>query len=325
MGIKFNGREIESLMANDQTIIEAMINGRIVWPEESDFHWQPNPDMVWARSQWEALSNGRHGYLRMHYAKDLINDFFFEGTTVVTSDGHTYHSENINGYVEHIWDFSNSRVSEIYPDTKVVWIMYFPNETNVYPSTIEYGETYFCFDGVTVDWSSFLFTDIAYFDLLNQATIFLDDNGVSLYWGVFQMCTKLQAVPKELTNQFNKYRLLGIFSGCYLLESVPYLDMTNAVYAQLMFEGLTNLKELKLVNINIAIDLSPCVNLTKSSLRNVLAGLKDRTGQETLAIGLGAVNIAKLTQNELSVAINKNWNVVATITEWPDFSGEVID
>ena len=71
MGIKFNGREIESLKANGFMIIEAMINGRIVWPEESDFHWQPNPDMVWARSQWEALSQGRIGYLRMHYAKTL--------------------------------------------------------------------------------------------------------------------------------------------------------------------------------------------------------------------------------------------------------------
>lgn len=72
-----------------------------------------------------------------------------------------------------------------------------------------------------------------------------------------------------------------------------------------MFEGRTNLKELKLVNINISIDLSPCINLTKSSLRNELAGLKDRTGQEKLAIGLGAGNIAKLTESELSVALNK--------------------
>jgi hypothetical protein len=51
----------------------------------------------------------------------------------------------------------------------------------------------------------------------------------------------------------------------------------------------------------------------------VLAGLTDRTGQEKLAIGLGAANIAKLSQSELSVALNKNWDVVETITDWPVF------
>lgn len=321
MGIKFNGREIGGIQAKGHLIIGAMINGRIVWPEETDFHWQPNPDMVWARSQWEALSNGRHGYLRMHYSKDLINDFFFEVGTVITSDGQTYFIESSENYVEHIWDFSSSRNSEVYPDTKVVWTMYCPNNLSVYPSTIEYGETYFCFDGVTTDWYSFLWSDIAYFDLLNQASVYIDDGSVALYLGFFNECDRLQAIPKEFTNQLSAYRLRGIFSGCALI-SVPYLDMENAVYGQAMFDGLTNLKELKLVNINIAIDLSPCINLTKSSLRNVLAGLKDRIGQEKLAIGLGAANIGKLTQSELNVAINKNWDVIETITEWPDYSEE---
>lgn len=322
MGIKFNGRDIGSIQAKDHLIIEAMINGRIVWPEETDFHWLPNPDMVWARSQWEALSNERHGYLRMHYSKDLINDFFFEVGTVVTSDGQTYFIESGDNYLEHIWDFSSSRNSEVYPDTKVVWTMYFPNETEVYPSTIQYGETYFCFDGVTADWYLFLWTDIAYFDLLNQASVYLDDNRVALYLGFFNECSKLQAIPKEFTNQLSPYRLRCIFSGCYVLESVPYLDMTNAFYGLGMFDERVNLKELNLVNINIAIDLSFCINLTKSSLQNVLAGLKDRNGQEKLSIGLGSVNIAKLTQNELNVAINKNWEIVETITEWPDYSEE---
>lgn len=322
MGIKFKGREIESLKANGFTIIEAMINGRIVWPEESDFHWQPNPDMVWARSQWEALSHGRIGYLRMHYAKDLVNDFIFEEGTVVTSDGQTYHNSAATYGVEHVWNYSNSRVSALYPTTKVVWTMYFPTNPVIYPSTIEYGETYFCFDGVMADWYPCLWTDIAYFDLLNQASVYLDDDSVALYLGFFNECRKLQAVPKEFTMKLSAYRLRGIFPAHQYLVSVPYLDMENAVYGQAMFDGLSNLKELKLLNINISIDLSPCINLTKSSLRNVLAGLIDRTGQEKLAIGLGAANIAKLSQSELSVAVNKNWDVVETITEWPVYPEE---
>lgn len=322
MGINFKSREIESLKANGLTIIEAMINGRIVWPEESDFHWLPNPDMVWARSQWQALSQGRSGYLRMHYAKDLVNDYFYEEGTVVTSDGQTYHNSAASFGLEHIWDYSNSRVSEVYSNTKVVWTMYFPNTPVVYPSTIEYGETYLCFDGVSADWYPCLWTDIAYFDLLNQASVYLDDDSVALYLGFFNGCRKLQALPQAFTMKLNSYRLQGIFSGCAALVSIQYLDMENAVYGQGMFDGLLNLKELKLLNINIAIDLSPCPNLTKSSLRNVLAGLKDRTDQEKLAIGLGAANLAKLTQSELSVAVNKNWDVVEAITEWPDYSEE---
>lgn len=278
-----------------------------------------SPTPIWSglKNQWEALAQGRIGYLRMHYAKDLVNDFFYEQGTVVTSDGQTY--QNSEG-VEHIWDYSNSRVSAVYPTTKVVWTMYFPNNPAVYPSTIEYGETYFCFDGVTADWYPCLWTDIAYFDLLNQASVFIDDSSVALYLGFFNECRKLQAIPKEFTMILSAYRLRGIFSGCTALTSVPYLDMTNAIYGMGMFEGRTNLKELKLVNINTSIDLSPCINLTKSSLRNVLAGLTNRTGQDKLAIGLGAANIAKLSQSELSVALNKNWDVVETITNWPDYS-----
>lgn len=158
----------------------------------------------------------------LHHAKDLVNDFIFEEGTAVTSDGQTYHNSAATYGVEHIWNYSNSRVSEVYPNTKVVWTMYFPNTSAVYPASIEYGETYFCFDGVTADWYPCLWTDIAYFDLLNQASVYLDDDSVALYLGFFNECRKLQAVPKEFTMKLNAYRLRGIFPGHQYLVSVQY-------------------------------------------------------------------------------------------------------
>ncbi|WKY46127.1 hypothetical protein Q5O14_08565 [Eubacteriaceae bacterium ES2] len=318
MGIRYNNREIESLYANGHNIIEAMINGRIVWPEE-EYHWQPNVDMIWARSQWEALSGGQTGYLRMHYSTDLISDIFFDVGTVVTSDGSTYELNWDNVPADHIWDYSNSRQSEVYPEKKVVWTMFFPAESYVYLHELETGESYFCFDGIDFEWTSLIWTDIAYFDLLNGATPYFDSSLDAYPRGFFLGCEKLQAIPKEFNFKLSAYRIEAIFSGCYSLISVPYLDLENAYLGIGMFDSTSKLRELNLVNINVAIDLTPCPNLTKASLINVLHGLMDRTGQETLQIGFGATNLLKLTQSDLNIATIKNWEVVETVTEWPEW------
>ncbi|WKY46058.1 hypothetical protein Q5O14_08175 [Eubacteriaceae bacterium ES2] len=320
MGIRFNNREIGSLYANGHDIIEAMINGRIVWPEE-EFHWQPNADMIWARSQWEALSSGRYGFLRMHYSKDLINDFFFEPGTFMTSDGATYEVTMDNMPIEHTWDFSNSRQSEVYRDTKVVWTICFPDSIDPYPMGIEYGETYYCFDGISIGWHNLLYCEIAYFDLLNNATPYFDSSWDGVAMGFFNGFSKLQALPKEFTFKLDCYRLQAIFSGCETLIAVPYLDIENAYSGMGMFDGLGTLRELGLVNINVSLDLSPCPSLTRSSLKNVIAGLIDRTEQTAYQIKFGGVNLAKLSQSDLQAVSAKNWEIVETVTDYPELNG----
>jgi hypothetical protein len=294
---------------NGNNIVEAMINGRIVWPEE-EFHWQPNADMIWARSQWEALSGGRSGYLRMHYSSDLISDFFYQLGTVITSDGATYEVTMSNGPIKHTWDYSNSRQSEVYTEKKVVWTAWFPNSIDAYPHELDSNEVYYCFDGVNISWSDLIDSGIAYFDLLNNANPYYDESWDGYAYGFFNGLKRLQAIPNEFRPKLDVYRLSGIFAGCSSLVYVPYLDMENAEVSSLLNTIPSGIRVLNLVNVNISIDLSVCPNLTKSSLISTLNGLADRTGLEQHQICLGQSNTARLSQSDLNIAINKNWIIV---------------
>ena len=47
----------------------------------------------------------------------------------------------------------------------------------------------------------------------------------------------------------------------------------------------------------------------RASLRALINGLADRTGQSTLILTLGATLIAKLTEDDIAIATNKNWTI----------------
>ncbi len=315
MGIKFRNCDIESICINGHNVVEAMINGRVVWPDQQEeWQWQPNADMVWARSQWDEVSNGRSGFLRMHYSKDMINEFFYESGTIMTSDGATYEVTIDNMPLEHVWDYSNSRQSEVYPDTKVAWTAWFPTSIDVYPYVLDSDEIYYCFDGVNVSWSNLLDSGIAYFDLLNNAYLYYDESWDGYAHGFFDGFKRLQAIPNEFRPKLDSYRLSGVFAGCDSLVCVPYLDMENAEVYNTLYAIPSGIRILNLVNVNISIDLSLYPNLTKSSLISTLTGLVDRTGLEQRQICLGVSNTARLSRGDLDIAVNKNWVIVDELT-----------
>lgn len=52
------------------------------------------------------------------------------------------------------------------------------------------------------------------------------------------------------------------------------------------------------------------VNLDRASLRSMINGVADLTGQTAATMTIGAVNIAKLTEEDIAIATNKNWTIV---------------
>jgi hypothetical protein len=51
------------------------------------------------------------------------------------------------------------------------------------------------------------------------------------------------------------------------------------------------------------------LGLTRKSLRAVINGLADLTGQTTQTLTIGATLMAKLTEEDIAIATNKNWNL----------------
>lgn len=49
--------------------------------------------------------------------------------------------------------------------------------------------------------------------------------------------------------------------------------------------------------------------MTAEMLRDLIANLGDNTGYPTLALTLGATNLAKLTDEDIAIATTKNYTV----------------
>ena len=62
--------------------------------------------------------------------------------------------------------------------------------------------------------------------------------------------------------------------------------------------------------LKISISLTHIINLDRASLRAVINGLADLTGQTAQTLTLGATLMAKLTEEDIAIATNKNWTII---------------
>ena len=87
------------------------------------------------------------------------------------------------------------------------------------------------------------------------------------------------------------------------------LDFSGVTQAPGVFEHayeLTNVTFGK--NLSVSISFSFCKKLTHDSLMSIINNLATVTTPQTLTIG--ATNIAKLSSDEIAIAVNKGWTVV---------------
>ena len=60
-------------------------------------------------------------------------------------------------------------------------------------------------------------------------------------------------------------------------------------------------------NINVDLSLEDCSNISVESLMSIIDNLMEVN--ETRILKLGAVNLAKLTETQIKVAVDKGWSV----------------
>jgi surface protein len=132
----------------------------------------------------------------------------------------------------------------------------------------------------------------------------------------------------DMKNATSIYFMFGDKSGCLVLDfrkwEIP--NVTNAAG----FLGLGSITSPKLRSIigdetidNVLLNnttalkglktnfyLTANTNLDRASLRAVINGLADLTGQTAQTLYLGAALLAKLTDEDIAIATNKNWTIV---------------
>lgn len=125
---------------------------------------------------------------------------------------------------------------------------------------------------------------------------------------MFGDCRSLTTIPQlDTSNGTNFY---GMFSGCTSLTTV---ELTSFVASQNMFSGCSALENLTVTGTitvnNNYLNLSYSPKLTVDSLMSVINALSDNTGKTTYTVTLGATNLAKLTDEQKQIAIDKNYTL----------------
>lgn len=131
----------------------------------------------------------------------------------------------------------------------------------------------------------------------------------------FQGCSSLKEFPLEDTRNIQSMK--GFLTGCYSLTNIT-LDLSSIAgptYAEI-FKGSNGSEYLTDVTIRgtIYVNLSYlvfgyCNNLTVNSLLSIINALADYSNGETHKAILGPTNLAKLSQEQIQIATNKNWTL----------------
>ena len=174
----------------------------------------------------------------------------------------------------------------------------------------------------------------------------LDTSNVTTMTSMFNRCTNLKTIPTMNTNKVTSMALMFYYSG---ITTIPELDTSNVTNVYNMFYscsdlitipklnfenvdnvsgflygagnvinigGFENLGKAYLTNksanyTNYGLVLTNCSKLTHDSLMNIINNLYDikTKGCKEQRLQLGPTNLAKLTDEEKQIAINKGWNV----------------
>ena len=133
---------------------------------------------------------------------------------------------------------------------------------------------------------------------------------------VFYNCTALESASLSDGTTTIGY---CIFDGCKALKTV-YLPssittatnncLTSTSSAYYAFYNCTALEDVQLgQDWNMSLRLNVSNNLTVDSMVAMFNSLKDLTGDTAKTLTLGSTNLAKLTDEQKAIAINKNWTL----------------
>lgn len=152
----------------------------------------------------------------------------------------------------------------------------------------------------SIDSSAFYYNN-------NLKSITLSKNLTLISDRAFRDCHSLAEI-----NIISKIEKIGdyAFQGCVSLEKIN-LPKTLGVISSTAF---INCKKLQFVTLGDGfnaknLDLSASTLYTRETIVSWLNALADRTGQTAYKLTIGATNLAKLTEEDILIATNKNWTL----------------
>ena len=134
----------------------------------------------------------------------------------------------------------------------------------------------------------------------------LDTSKVTNMNSMFFVCSKLTTIPQLDTS--NVTDMGSMFSICSSLTVIPQFDASKVTNMTSMFYICSSLTAIHMININANLDISSSTKFTREALVEIIGNLKAQTSGSKKLI-MGSENLAKLTDEDKSVATGKGWTL----------------
>lgn len=168
------------------------------------------------------------------------------------------------------------------------------------------------YSGYNVDYITNLDTskvtnmNYMFFQCRNLTTIpQLNTSNVNLMNYMFSGCTKLATIPLSDTSKVT--HMNNMFESCSALTTIPPLNTSKVTNMNKIFYGCTSLKSILMYGMKVNFDISASTQFETEDLVTILNNLATVTSTRTLT--MGSTNLAKLSDEQKQIAINKGWTL----------------
>lgn len=134
---------------------------------------------------------------------------------------------------------------------------------------------------------------------------FSDTENVDNFTEMFYNCGILTTIPLLDTSQV--LFMTNTFTYCYELISIPKLDVSKVVGMDGAFRACSKLEQIHMTGMKASFDIHYSTKFTREALVEILNNLATVTSTKTLT--MGSTNLAKLTDEDKSIATNKGWTL----------------
>lgn len=160
---------------------------------------------------------------------------------------------------------------------------------------------------------------------LKRIDVNLDTSKSTSFYRMFSTCTSLQYINTSNWNTSKVTNMQEMFINCSSLVEIDTKNwnVSNVTNTYIMFGncyklqsliGNTTLENVLMNNISAFNGLKVALTLNRTifdraSLRALINGLADLTGQDAQTLTLSETLIAKLTEEDIAIATAKNWTI----------------
>lgn len=102
----------------------------------------------------------------------------------------------------------------------------------------------------------------------------------------------------------------AVIKSCPALEEVRFPNTLTTTIPANSIQDCPNIQRIVLQsNFNVSANFSNCTNLTHDAIVSMFGALKNLTGTASKVLTIGATNLAKVTETEQQIALDKNWSL----------------